>query len=133
MRRVMRMLAPAQYATGGVPGSAGVRLSGDLAVSQNGSPNMSVNVAAGEALVGGTESSTQGYYYALNDAVLNRAIATADATNPRNDLVSIRIRDAFYSGTFNDGDVVVTTGAPAPSPVDPTPPIDALVIARVRV
>ena len=112
---------------------AGVNVSGDLAVSQNGTPNLSVNIAAGEALVNGSETVTQGAYYLYNDAVLNRTIAASDPTNPRNDLVCLRVRDQVYSGTNNDGDVVVVTGTPAPSPVDPTPPANSLTLARVVV
>lgn len=112
---------------------AGVSQAGDYAVSQNGTPNMSVNVAAGEAHVNGSETTTQGSYYAYNDAVLNRTIAASDATNPRNDLVVVRVRDQFYSGTFNDGDAFVVPGTPAPSPVDPAAPANSLILARVAV
>ena len=107
---------------------------GHLAVTQNGTPNMSVNVAAGTALVNGTSVLAQGVYAVTNDAQVNLAIATADATNPRRDLVCLQVRDTTADGSgFNDARLFVVTGTPAASPVDPTVPAGCLVLARVQV
>ena len=112
----------------------GLVRSGQLAVTQNGTPNMSVNVGAGTALVNGSSVLAQGIYAVTNDATVNLAIATADATNPRRDLVVVQVRDntADASG-FNDARLFVVTGTPAASPVDPTVPAGCLVLARVAV
>ena len=112
----------------------GVVNSGDFAVTQRAAgANMSVDVAAGHAWVRGTESQHQGAYHVYNDATVNLSLAASDATNPRVDLVIIRVQDAFYSGATKTASVTVVTGTPAATPVDPTLPANALVLARVRV
>ena len=112
----------------------GVVSSGDFAVTANGTPNMSVNVAAGFGVVPGTQSSpVQGAYHAYNDGTVNLAIAAADATNPRHDLVVLSIQDSSYSGSNNQALVQVVTGTPAGSPADPATPANSIVLARVQV
>lgn len=112
---------------------AGIANPGALAVTQNGTPNMSVNVAAGRAFVLGNESAFQGVYHVDSRAIENRAIAAADATNPRKDLVVARVKDAAYSGVVNAWDIEVVTGTPAPSPSEPAVPANSLVLAMVSV
>lgn len=122
--------------SGGVAASDpahGVVRSTDLAVSQNGTPDMSVNVATGGCFIRGTQSANQGAYHLWNDATVNVAIATSNPTNPRRDLIVAVVRDAYYSGADNDARVIVVTGTAAASPVDPTLPANALVLARVSV
>jgi hypothetical protein len=115
-------------------GRPGVMRSTDWAVTQNGTPNMSVNVAAGAGLVLGSESSTQGGYFCQSTSTTNLAITTANPTNPRRDLVVARIRDAQYAtGPTSAFDLFVVTGTAAASPVDPTVPANCLVVARVAV
>ena len=111
----------------------GVVRATDLAVTQNGTPNMTVNVAAGGAFIRGTQSANQGAYHLWNDATLSVAISAADLTNPRRDLIIAQVRDANYSGAVRDAQIVVVTGTPAASPVDPTVPANSLVLARVAV
>ena len=108
---------------------------GHLAVAQkSGTPNMSVDVAAGIALVTGSSLLAQGVYVFANDAVVNLAIATANATNPRRDLVIAQVRDnTSDGGGSNDARLAVVTGTPAASPVDPAIPAGCLVVARVAV
>jgi len=115
------------------PGGGGVLDAGDLKVAENGTPNLSVNVAAGRILIPGTESSFQGTYFAENRSTLNVAIAAADATNPRKDLVVAKVQDAAYSGVTNAWSLVVVTGTPAPSPAEPAVPANAMVLALVDV
>ena len=107
----------------------------DLAVTQNGTPNMSVNVAAGGAFIRGTQSANQGVYHLWNDATLNVTIAASDPTNARRDLVIAQVRDAYYSGSDRDARITVVTGTAAASPVDPSLSAypNALVLARVTV
>lgn len=120
--------------SGVIPGSAASGTA-PLSVAQNGTPNMSVNVTAGAAVVQGTENALQGAYQVVNDATVNLTISAANPTNPRRDLIALRVRDAAYSGASNDATLVVVTGTPAASPVDPTLPTDGsyLVLARVAV
>jgi hypothetical protein len=67
---------------------------------------LAVNVAAGEAMV-------RGHYY-TSDAVEALALATANATNPRLDVVVLRL-----DPTANSIVLAVKTGTPAGSPTAP--------------
>ena len=113
----------------------GVVRATDFAVTQNGTPNMSVNVAAGGAFIRGTLNANQGAYHVWNDGTVNLSITAADATNGRRDLVIAQVRDAAYSGATNDARITVVTGTPAASPVDPSLASfpNALVLARITV
>jgi hypothetical protein len=82
----------------------------DLVVSQNGTPNMSVNVAGGSVWIPQTQAANGGVYYGLNDASANLAIAASNATNPRIDTVVAVVNDAAYSGSTNNWALSVLTG-----------------------
>lgn len=126
LEAVLKQLAGAFPAWQGVVGAT------DLAVTAG--AGLSVNVAAGEAFIAGTDSSTlQGAYHVLNDAAVNLPLAAADATNPRNDLVIARVRDQEYVGAVSSWAVEVLTGAPAAVPADPARPPTSMDLARVRV
>ena len=90
--------------------AGGVVNTGDLAVTQNGTPNMSVNVAGGTAFIPQTRAANEGLVFGLNDATVNKAIATADPTNPRVDLVCAVVNDAAFSGSLNTWAITVVTG-----------------------
>lgn len=106
----------------------------DLKVSQRGAgANMSVDVAAGQCYVTGTESSTQGVYHCDNVGVENKTITASNPTNPRRDLIVARIKDVEYSGAANEFLLDVIAGTPAGSPADPTVPANCIVLARVAV
>ena len=122
-----RLTTQALYATTGIIGST------SLAVTQNGTPNMSVNTAVGWAAIVGTSTTTQGTYVSYNDAVVNAAIATAPATNSRIDLVCLTVNDAYYSGSTNNIVVNVVTGTAAASPVAPATPANSIALAQVLV
>jgi hypothetical protein len=112
----------------------GIVQPGHLAVSQRGAgANMSVDVAAGLIAVKGDDNANQGLYFAWNDATVNLAIATADPTNPRKDIVIARVRDAFYTGATNAFDLAVVTGTAAGSPSEPALPNNSLKLATVDV
>lgn len=133
--------------------STGVVASGDLAVTQNSTPNMSVDVAAGQIWIPGTLASTtgfstnvgnqagyglpttfneQGCYYGWNNGTVNLQIAAADPTNPRIDLVVAYIQDAAYSGSTNQPTLGVVTGTPG-SGFAPPAPASAVALAQVSV
>jgi hypothetical protein len=128
MRQMIRSLA------GERPGVVG---HDHFLTAQTGGGALSVSVTRGGIVWEGTEATYQGFYYAWNDATVILPIATPDPANPRNDLVIVKSRDAFYSGADNDGQLTIIAGTPAASPVDPD--LDALghenyiKIARVRV
>ncbi len=118
-------------------GGHGVIGANDFAVSQNGTPNMSVNVAAGYAIVrsGGSQSVLVGAYALMNDATVNVSISASDPTNPRIDLVVLQVRDSNYGEAASDERLTVVTGTPAGSPVVPslTSYPNCIVLAQVAV
>ena len=91
---------------------------------------MSVDVAGGRAFVSGTEATYQGVYFAENRGSSNIAVAASDPTNPRIDLVVMRVRDSAYSGATDTVAIEVVTGTPAASPVAPTLPDSSLLLAE---
>jgi hypothetical protein len=105
----------------------------DLAVSQQAVPALGVTVAAGSALVPATGPGIAGVYFLDNDADANVAIAAPDATNPRRDIVGLRVRDSESGGADNDGAIAVITGTPNAVPVDPVLPANFLPLARIAV
>lgn len=130
-RRMMEKLMGFDVVTTPGTGSGGVFRTADCLVSAGG--GQSVNVAAGAVFVDGSESATQGGYFVYNDATVNVVLTAANATNPRKDLIGVQIRDSEYSGVTNDARILVITGTPAASPVDPTPPADFVTLALVDV
>jgi hypothetical protein len=122
-----RIIQQALYATTGIIGSS------SLAVSANSPAGMSVRVASGWAAVVGTTTTDMGVYTFYNDALTTLTITTADPTNPRIDLVCATVRDAFYSGAFNDVIFQVIAGTPAGSPVAPALPANSISLATVAV
>jgi hypothetical protein len=102
-------------------------------VSQNGVPNMSVNVGSGVAFIPGTEGSKQGVYTVVNDATVNVPLAAADPAQPRIDLIVLRVRDQVYSGANNDWLIDKVTGVASASPAIPVAPANSLTLARLAV
>ena len=83
-------------------------------VAQQSSADMTVQVAAGTVLI-------NGLHYTISAG--NGTISTADASNPRFDLITIN----------TSGAVVVTAGTAASNPVFPAIPADDAVLAAVHV
>ena len=108
---------------------------GDLLVSQNVTPNMTVNVAAGSAFIKNDLATWGGTYHVVNDAVKNLAVTASDPTNPRKDLVVAKVNDSAYAGGTNTFALTIITGTAAASPAEPAIPADAtyLVLAMVDV
>jgi hypothetical protein len=122
-----RLTAQALWATTGTIGTS------SLAVSPNSPVGMSVRVASGWAAIIGTTTINMGVYTIFNDATDTLTITTSDPTNPRIDLVCATVRDAFYSGAFNDVIFQVIAGTPAGSPVAPALPANSISLATVAV
>lgn len=130
--RLFTDLTPSVSLNGG--GGHGIVGLGDLVVTERaGTTNMSVDVAAGSAFIRSTQAADQGVYGGMNNAPKNVPISTAHGTNPRKDLVVAQVRDSSYGGANDDLLITVIAGTPAASPVDPSVPEDALVLARVDV
>lgn len=104
-----------------------------LAVQQNGAPNMTVNVLSGVAYVPGTQDVNQGLYACPAYTTTNLAIAAAHATLPRIDIVVAQVEDSQYSGAVNAWKLAVVTGTAAGSPAAPAAPNNSLVLANIAV
>lgn len=108
----------------------------DLAVIQQASPNMTVLVVQGSAVIpraGGLHP-----YIAVNSAPRTVTIAASSPSLPRLDLVYYQIRDQAFSdagapGTGGVAVLDVVTGTPAGSPVLPSLPANAIPLAQVAV
>lgn len=111
----------------------GVRRTNDLAVSQSGTPAMSVSIAAGWAIIVGDYQANMGAYTVYNDAAATATITTADATNPRIDRVCLTVSDSSYTGTTNTVAINVVAGTPAVSPTAPATPTNSISLATVAV
>lgn len=112
----------------------GIVTTGDLTVTQNGTPNMTVNVAAGVAYIRGTSVSNQGIYRCLASSTTNLTISGAHATLVRWDLVVGRVYDNTHDGSGqNAWALEIVPGTPSGSPAEPTLPASSFKIARVTV
>jgi hypothetical protein len=95
---------------------------------------MTVSVAAGHALIAGTQTSNQGFYISYNDAATTVAIATASPTLPRIDRIVVTVQDSFYGGTANNQVLFqALTGTPNASPVAPATPANSISLALIAV
>jgi len=119
--------------TGVIWKSKGVADYGAMKVSQSATPAMSVSIAAGHAIIAGTEASNQGLYIAYNDAAATVAIATANPTQARIDRIVATVQDSYYSGANNQVIYQAVTGTPSGSPVAPAEPANSLTLALIAV
>ena len=117
--------------TGSLWGSTGIVRSADLAVTAGSGLNL--NVAAGWAAILGNYQTNMGTYMAYNDGAATATITTADATNPRIDVVCITVSDAAYSGSLNQVAINVVKGTAASSPTVPSTPTNSIALAQVAV
>lgn len=122
--RIERMMLAKYFQT------PGITTAGALSVTAQGSPNMTLNVAAGEAWIAGTSVSNQGYYHVVNDSI---AVLTINQSNSssRTDIIVLRVYDSEYSGSFDIAQLEVITGTPGGG--TPATPANSLKLATVTV
>ena len=104
-----------------------------MAVTANAPAAMNVFVAAGWAVVVGDIQPGMGAYTFYNDAPVLLPITTANATDPRIDLIVATVNDSFYSGSTNNVVFQVIAGTPASSPTVPATPQNSIALASVYV
>jgi hypothetical protein len=104
-----------------------------MAVTANSPVAMNVFVAAGWAVVVGDIQPGMGAYTFYNDAPVLLTITTANATDPRIDLIVATVNDSFYSGVDNNVVYQVIAGTPAGSPTVPATPPNSIALAQVLV
>ena len=113
--------------------TSGVINSGDFTITQNGTPNMTVNVSSGWAAIVGTTQANMGVYMAYNDAATSATITTANPSNPRIDLVCVTISDSYYAGTTNTVTFNIVAGTPSATPSVPATPANSLALGQILV
>lgn len=127
-----RLIIGAILAKAGVnaPGS-GVFPSGgaDLVVAAQVSPNMTVSVGAGQGVI----PAATGAYIGTNSASVNVTITTANASNPRIDLIVFQVGDTEAGDASTLGQIVAIPGSPNASPSPSATPARSIALAQVRV
>jgi hypothetical protein len=113
--------------------TTGIIKSTSLETVANSPVGMSVIVRAGWAAIVGTTQPLMGTYVAYNDGDVGLTITTANATNPRIDLVCVTVNDSYYSGSTDNVVIQVIAGTPAGSPVAPATPANSIALAEVYV
>lgn len=107
----------------GVVGGAGLLVSA--------STGMSVAVQPGSYVVANSTNALYGGYASTLPSQATLAVATADPSNPRIDLIVAYVSDVGTSASF--GAVAILTGSPAPTPTVPTAPANSLTLAQLLV
>jgi hypothetical protein len=97
--------------------------------------NMTLDIAAGVAVVAGDDAAGQGNYLVeATESLSAVTIGTADGSNPRIDLVGIQLRDPSEGGSAGrDSIFSVVAGTAAASPSAPATPDSFLTLAQVLV
>lgn len=110
---------------------------GELAVTQRAAgAAMSVDVAAGTAVIDGDDADLQGAYLVRVTAPESVTIPAPPGANSRIDLVVLRVNDSATTGgdpAQDGGRLEVVVGTAAAVPVAPAVPDTALVLAEVTV
>lgn len=113
---------------------------GDMAVTQTDTPSLSVQVAAGSAIVNGDDSTRQGAYIVDNDAAATVGpVSTPHTTLARIDRLVLEVLDK--EGTVSGGggrssdlpQYRIVAGTPSASPVPPAEPPTAITLALITV
>lgn len=94
----------------------------DFATTQNGTPNMTVNVAVGDIIIPQTGGNY--FYHGWTDAIKNVAVGTSDPSNPRIDRLVAYIDLAVVSSASSNNPGALkfksVKGTPAGSPTRPS-------------
>jgi hypothetical protein len=106
------------------------RIVSGMMVSQQATPNMTVQVSPGRAICP-TPASDGGAYAIMSDAVVNVTVNPV-STLPRTDLILMAVDDADYSGSLYGAKIYALAGTPAASPVAPAQPAGTLLLATLN-
>lgn len=107
---------PSRARTGVLP--APDAWSGSISVS-----GLNVTLSPFRCIIENNNASGAGDYKGTSLASETRTMGASSTTQNRIDVIGARVRDAFYSGTDNDIDVVIIPGTPAAgTPAVPTLP-----------
>jgi hypothetical protein len=112
-------------------GSQSGRRFGSLVVSAT---STDWSVAPGSCIVDPAFTSTQGAYEVASDAIVTGSMTAADATNPRKDIVYVKVNDDDIDGSGSrNAQILYAAGTPNASPVPPATPARSLVLGTITV
>ncbi len=80
--------------------AGGIVTPGDLAVTAQATPNMSVAIGPGQIWVPGSSTPTQGPYYGHNGAAVTQPITASNPSLPRVDTITVQVQDQVYAGSL---------------------------------
>lgn len=119
------------HLTRGFLSNSGIVKTNDCVVTENGTPDRSVNVGVGEVYIlnpNYTDNSTSQtkFVNAINDASYNVTLTTNVSGNPRIDGIFAKFDSSATANADNTNTVtfVAVGGTPAGSPVAPSAPVD---------
>lgn len=131
LRRVQQLML------GGREGCLGP---GDMVVTQTGTPGLSVQVAAGAAVVNGDDAVRQGAYVVESDGpVTVGPVSTPHASLPRVDRLVLEVLDQEGTASGGGGRASdlpryrIVAGTPSASPAPPAVPATAITLALITV
>jgi hypothetical protein len=117
--------------------AGGVVNAGDYAVTQNGTPNMTVNVAGGvpggRILIPRTGTQYAGLYFGYNDASVSLTGFTAPSANTWISTVYAQAEDAAYGDATTVFHLAFATGSAASSPVAPSLAVSSMALANIAI
>lgn len=125
-----RLLAGCLLDVSSDPLSGQGRILSGLLTNQQGTPNMTVLVTPGRAVVP-TPASDGGAYAVISDSAVNVTVSPVSAL-PRTDLILMAVEDADYSGSTYLPKIYALAGTPAASPVAPAQPAGTLLLATLN-
>lgn len=112
-------------------GPAGVCGSGDLKVTPKAA--MQVQVAAGSAFIEDDAGPFTGLYHVVNDAAATVDIEASHQTLGRKDIVIAEVLDTAFGSSSDEWRVRSVSGTAASTPVAPSVPARALLLAEINV
>lgn len=121
-------------------GREGCLAADHMAVTQTGTPGLSVQVSAGAAIVNGDDSTRQGSYLVENDAAVTVGpVSTPHATLLRIDRLVLEVLDEEGTASGGGGrgsdlpQYRIVAGTPSSSPAAPAEPATAITLALITV
>lgn len=115
-------------------GTEGIIGTTDFAVNERvAAPAMQVEVSPGRAVVDGDDIANQRAYFAVSEETVELPVPAADPTNPRIDLVVLRVLDSDAGVVGDEAQIELVEGTPAGSPTPPAVPDTAIPLAQIAV
>lgn len=128
-------LSSATRPVGGTAGAlavgSGVRDAGVNPLRVTVAGGLSVQIAAGLAVIQGSASANAGAYAVCSDSIVTLTCSTADPVNARIDLVCVTVTDSGNSSST--AAIQIVTGTPSASPAVPATPSNSIALCQITV